>query len=287
MQPRETCISPVEAPAPRFSIAVPSSILGTEPSLREKTVKAGLVGRAASIFRVEHIHIYGRGSFSELRLLCKLLEYLETPPYLRKKLFRIDPDLRYAGILPPLQAPHHPDTPELRAGECREGVIVGKRGRRVLVDIGVGKPLELRGAEASLRRGDRITVKVMDPSDKAVLPAVPKGYWGYKVHMHENLRSLLSSHNYDLVIGTSRKGVPVEEEIHNLVERLRASERVLVIFGAPREGLPEIFKDEGIKPSIADIIANFIPRQGVRTVRTEEAIYIVLSILNLLASTEI
>lgn len=41
------------------------------------------------------------------QLLVKLLEYLECPQYLRKHLFPVCDDLRYAGILNPLDAPHH------------------------------------------------------------------------------------------------------------------------------------------------------------------------------------
>lgn len=54
--------------------------------------------------------------------LAHILSYLETPPYLRKHLFPIHPDLQLAGSLPSLDMPHH-----LRSHEwCpyREGVTV-------------------------------------------------------------------------------------------------------------------------------------------------------------------
>ncbi|MEX2701713.1 MAG: putative RNA uridine N3 methyltransferase, partial [Candidatus Baldrarchaeota archaeon] len=52
---------------------------------------------------------------------------------------------------------------------------------------------------------------------------------------------------------------------------------------SPREGLHEILKRESKKLSdVADYIVNMIPGQGVRTVRTEEAIYASLTIINFL-----
>src|SRR5436305_6986544 len=54
--------------------------------------------------------------------LMHLLSYLETPPFLRKYLFPIHPNLRTAGTLPSLDMPHH-----MRADDwCqyREGVTV-------------------------------------------------------------------------------------------------------------------------------------------------------------------
>lgn len=53
--------------------------------------------------------------------LARVLQYMETPQYLRKALVAMHQDLRMAGSLPPLDAPHH-----LRASEWgpfREGVI--------------------------------------------------------------------------------------------------------------------------------------------------------------------
>jgi hypothetical protein len=77
-----------------------------------------------------------RGSNPNL-YLCRILQYLETPQYLRKQLFPIHRDLSYAGLLNPLDAPHH-----LRVEQkCkyREGVTVDrptKKGGGSLVNIG-------------------------------------------------------------------------------------------------------------------------------------------------------
>ena len=53
--------------------------------------------------------------------LARILQYCECPQYLRRKFFPMHPDLQFAGLLPPLDAPHH-----LRRGDVaifREGVV--------------------------------------------------------------------------------------------------------------------------------------------------------------------
>src|SRR5512136_1113913 len=75
----------------RLVIAVPASVISDTPHLREKTSKIGLIGRAAAIFRVNEIIAYRddprKTQTAELELIAKLLSYLETPQYLRKRLF--------------------------------------------------------------------------------------------------------------------------------------------------------------------------------------------------------
>ena len=61
----------------------------------------------------------------------------------------------------------------------------------------------------------------------------------------------------------------------------RSSQRVLVAFGAPSRGLHEIAEGEGVKlRSISDFVVNMVPNQGTVTVRTEEALFASLAILN-------
>ena len=54
--------------------------------------------------------------------LARILQYCECPQYLRRKFFPMHPDLQFAGLLPPLDMPHH-----LRRYDVlgyREGVVV-------------------------------------------------------------------------------------------------------------------------------------------------------------------
>jgi len=58
--------------------------------------------------------------------------------------------------------------------------------------------------------------------------------------------------------------------------------RACIAFGASREGLYEIAEKQGFKlEDYFDYIVNVMPLQGVRTIRTEEAVAYTLAILNL------
>jgi len=54
-----------------------------------------------------------------------------------------------------------------------------------------------------------------------------------------------------------------------------------VAFGAPTQGLQEIVAQENLRlDEVADFTVNTIPDQGTETVRTEEALYASLAVLN-------
>jgi len=58
--------------------------------------------------------------------MARILQYCECPQYLRRHFFPMHPDLQFAGLLPPLDAPHH--VRALDRCEYREGVVTDKRG---------------------------------------------------------------------------------------------------------------------------------------------------------------
>src|SRR5437870_12298198 len=95
------------------SVAVPATLTLDIPHLREKTAGLGFVSRALATFRVEEVMIYrdrpGPEVYREASLIEKLLTYIETPQYQRRLLFKMDPDQRYAGTLPPLRTTNHTD----------------------------------------------------------------------------------------------------------------------------------------------------------------------------------
>ncbi|KYH36095.1 MAG: hypothetical protein AYL29_015500, partial [Candidatus Bathyarchaeota archaeon B24] len=79
-------------------------------------------------------------------------------------------------------------------------------------------------------------------------------------------------------------GDSIVDVSERLAQNLRKSSRVLVLFGSPREGLRDILSRESLELSrVTDYVVNTIPHQGTETVRTEEALYATLAILNLLA----
>ncbi|MCK4933607.1 hypothetical protein KAS06_02950 [Candidatus Bathyarchaeota archaeon] len=278
------------------AVAVPASLVSDVPHLREKTAKIGIVGRAACIFGVEEIIVYADQQFKRQRrdanLIATILSYLETPQYLRKRLFKIRPELRYAGVLPPLRSRHHPLANRVSGlvdGEIREGAVVSVGRSGVLVDVGVDRDAFIR--DANLRVGSRVTValkKSKNSLEARVLKSSEiREYWGYHVTLSKlTLGKLLNDSSIDLVIGTSKYGKPFSEVQHELRDRMRDSQKVLVAFGAPSQGLYQIARREKIDlDSVADFVINVFPFQEVETVRTEEAILVALGILRFLTKS--
>ncbi|CAI8055873.1 Putative methyltransferase C9orf114 homolog [Geodia barretti] len=129
------------------SIALPGSIVDNAQTLELKTYLAGQIARAAVIFCIDEIVVFnergkqssvsagaqGQGSDPNV-FLARLLEYQETPQYLRKALFPMHRDLKYAGLLNPLDCPHH-----MRADDVcpyREGIVVGDAQNQGEVAVG-------------------------------------------------------------------------------------------------------------------------------------------------------
>jgi len=277
----------------QLSIAIPASLVSDTPHLREKTMKIGLVGRAAAIFRVNEIIVFPDLPDVDQRrdasLIATILSYMETPQYLRKRLFKIKPELRYAGILSPLRVPHHPiknRIKDLAVGEHREGVILSLTEAGSLVDIGVERPVLISNTELPLNT--RVTVRVtkLGKHPRAVLASRDeiKAYWGYHVTVSDvPFGQLVKNKSFDLVIATSRYGTPFTEVAEELARYWKKSHKTLVAFGAPTQGLYEIVAHENLKlDEVAHFTVNTIPNQGTETVRTEEALYASLAILNLI-----
>jgi predicted SPOUT superfamily RNA methylase MTH1 len=288
--------SPVKGPS--LSVAIPASLVADTPHLREKTAKLGAVARACAIFGVREVILYPddlrRDRPEDMQLCAELLSFIETPQYLRKRLFKLSPSLKFAGILPPLQIPSH-DVPrsirDCRQGDLREGVVVTQRGETLAVDVGLEHTLECRGKTPV---GTRITVrlstteksligKIVDSSKTSISqPDIQPIYWGYRVDKAESLSKVLKDRPWGLKVGTSRYGVPFQEVLPALSKALKTSHSVLVAFGSPRMGLREILKQDKLDPKDAfDYFVNTAPDQQTVTVRTEEAIMVSLGILNL------
>ncbi|MEJ2241152.1 MAG: RNA methyltransferase [Candidatus Bathyarchaeota archaeon] len=275
----------------KLAIAIPISIISDIPHLREKTLKIGLIGRAAAIFRVNEIVIFpdipGSVQKRDRKLMISILSYMETPQYLRKHLFKIKPELRFAGILPPLRTPHHPlarRIKDLKIGEYREGVIISITNSGSIVDIGVERPGLIYGQTIPIN--SRVTIKVTKLGRHLGVSLANSdeidSYWGYKVISSKaSFGKIVKSRTYDFVIATSKNAPPFTNVIGNIVERWQKSKRILLAFGAPSRGLQEILAQEKLNlNNIVDYVINTIPYQGTETVRTEEALYASLALLN-------
>jgi len=263
----------------RLGVAIPDTVLEENDSLREKTVKLGVIARACAIYGVDVIEVFrderGRG---ESRLIRKVLEYLETPQYLRRKLYPLDEALRYAGLLPPLRIPSHkPKVPmdKLAVGEIREGVTDAE-GR---VDVGLDRPLILRERVGSKKR---VTVKIVSKDPLTAVMTRRQDvheYWGYEVESL-TIDEVFGDARFGLKVGTSRFGNSLQSQVFLLREALLKGSSALLIFGSPARGLFDIVGPDLTKR--VNFILNIFVDQHVETVRTEEAVAAALNLVNTL-----
>lgn len=273
-------------------MAIPASTVADTPHLREKTAKVGVIGRALAIFRVDRLLIYkdrGTEQTQDLKFIELILSYMATPQYLKRRLFPITPDLRYAGILPPLRTANHPleaSSKKLKIGEIRDGAIIKSSGNRSLVDIGVEKPALLSNSHPV---SGKVSVKVKSINRDLTVETVRREdipiYWGFQVEATARpLDKVAGSKRFNLKIATSRLGSSISEEARKLARRWSEAKSVLVAFGSPNEGVREILSRRGCNvDDLFDFMVNTMRSQGTETVRVEEAVISTLSAFNLLA----
>jgi methyltransferase len=264
----------------KLAVSVPDTVLEDKESWRDKTAKLGTIARACSIYGVDVIEIFndprGKGEAGPMR---KVLEYLDTPQYLRKRLFPLDDVLRYAGALPPLRIPSHKamvPLDKIRAGEVRDGVV----NVDGTVEAGLEKPVALRGKGVP---GSRITLKITstDPLEGERLEReAVKGYWGFRVET-KGPSQVLSDEGYETIIATSKFGDSLGKRWGEVGSKVGASHSVKLVFGSPSRGLYDIFGNELVRK--ADFVLNVIPEQNVETVRTEEAVFACLELLSIVS----
>ncbi|XP_061333033.1 kynurenine--oxoglutarate transaminase 1-like isoform X1 [Pezoporus flaviventris] len=290
-----------------LSVALPGSILNNAQSLELRTYLAGQIARACAIFCVDEIVVFDEhgedvksveGDFEGIGRrgkacvqLARILQYLECPQYLRKSFFPKHEDLQFAGLLNPLDSPHHMRVDE--DSQYREGVVLDrptKAGRGSFVNCGMRKEVQI---DRELNPGLRVTVRLEEPQKPEAKvrkgtvvssqhPRTVSGlYWGYSVRLASCLSAVFSEcpfkEGYDLSIGTSERGSSVDEAT------LPSFRHALVVFGG-LEGLEAgVDVDPNLEvtdPSVLfDFYLNTCPSQGSRTIRTEEALLISLSAL--------
>ncbi|XP_028394946.1 putative methyltransferase C9orf114 homolog [Dendronephthya gigantea] len=289
------------------SIALPGSILSNAQSLELRTYLAGQIARALVVFNIDEVIVFnetcqstasvdttfrGAGKKSDPNILLgRILQYLECPQYLRKSFFPRHPDLQYAGLLNPLDCPHH-----MRATDMlpfREGIVVNrpvKDGHGSLVNVGLQKEVSI---DKRLKAGTRVTVKLAYKDKKdvevesacVVPPSQPRTeeglYWGYTVRLAHTFSAVFTKsphkHGYDLTIGTSERGTAIDE-----IE-LKKFQHLLIVFGGLQGLEASLESDESLNAmdpsSLFHHYINTCPEQGSRTIRTEEALLITMSAL--------
>ncbi|BBN06250.1 methyltransferase [Marchantia polymorpha subsp. ruderalis] len=289
------------------SIAVAGSIVDNTQSLELASLISGQIARAAAIFNVDEIVVYDDSERSAKLsaksrkwkecaadtggvFLARLLQFLETPQYLRKSLYSVHVSLKYAGMLPPIDPPHH-----LRQMEWlpyREGVVVEKRpdDGGSFVNVGIVKDVRI---SQFIKAGTRVTVAMGDDPSykklyarklKAVPPTEPREksglYWGFSVRLASSLSGVFTEcpfeDGYDYTIGTSEHGE--QPDSSDLV--IPSFKHLLIVFGGVTGLEHSLKEDDNLEIEevsyLFDRYINVCPDQGSRTIRTEEAILIAL-----------
>jgi len=270
----------------KVSVFLPSSFISETKDYKLKTSKIGLIGRALSVFRINEVYIYNDGSVDDnlarkdADFISEVLNYMNTPQYLRKKAFPIKGELKHVGILPPLRTPHHPTKDEIKLGEYRQGFTVKRNKKGTYVDIGID---DLVFCKEQLSVNKIFSFKVTKIAKEVIVtPDEPDGiYWGYNVvSTNKNLKNSLKLLKPDFVILTTRYGRQINSIFDLLNTKLGNSKNIAILFGGPYSSI-----EEDVSSPIWDTCKiNTIPNQGTETVRTEEAIVATLSIINMMMS---
>ena len=284
-----------------LSILIPSSIVDNAQSKELRTYLIGEIARTLGIFKVSEVIIFHDklkdNSKDYINYFIKNLQYLETPQYLRKTLFPMSDDLKLSGLMNPLESQHH-----LRKDEWspyREGCVLDRpvNGEYSWVNIGLNKDCKIN---QKIPPRTRVTVKLNESNFVPKLkyytgtvvsmsePFIKNGtYWGYVVRVCETYNDIFNNsiykEGYDFIIGTSDKG----ENYRNAnYEKKKDFKHCLIIFGGISgiEGMMiddehnQINSKENVGKNF-DLYLNTCMNQGLRTIRTEEAILISLAVI--------
>ncbi|TWU75103.1 hypothetical protein ED733_000891 [Metarhizium rileyi] len=293
------------------SVAIPTSILTNLATADQRMSIPGRIARALAVFSIDEVVVFDdspvssrprqtdtagyTGDTDPAHFLTHILSFLEAPPFMRKALFPLHPNLRLTALLPSLDMPHHPNPKDWIS--YREGVTIpGKTstGNGTLVEVGLDEPVEI---EEKIPPKTRLTL--LFPEDQSqypqcVDPQAPRTeggyYWGYTVRKCPSLSSVFTESpyedGYDVSIGTSERGTPICEAFPPT--KSLKFKHLLIVFGGPRglefasmndDELAKMDVQGGKTRELFDHWVNVLPGQGSRTIRTEEALFIALTAL--------
>ncbi|EWG42046.1 hypothetical protein FVEG_03998 [Fusarium verticillioides 7600] len=307
-----TIFDPIEGGRPwTISVAIPSSILSDLASSDQRMNQPARIARALAAFSVDEVVVFDdsplatrprhtdtssyTGDTDPCHFLTHILTYLEAPPFMRKALFPLHPNLRLTAMLPTLDMPHHPNPKDWIS--YREGIVVTgetSTGSGSLVEVGLGEPVEI---EAKIPPKTRITLKFSEDETQypePVHPAAPRTeggyYWGYNVRRASSLSNVFTEspyeNGYDVSIGTSERGVPASR-VFPPSKRVNFN-HLIIVFGGPRGLEFAAMNDQELSSmdiqgprtkELFDHWVNVLPGQGCRNIRTDEAVFIALATL--------
>ena len=266
-----------------LSIFIPNSFLSESKDLKIRTYKVGILGRALAIFQADNVVIYNddhvKNEDGEMdgEFIAEILNYMNTPQYLRKQAFPIRPELKHVGILPPLRTPHHPVNSQPDVGDYRQGFTVKRNKKGTYVDIGMDK-LAFCKEQLSVKRIFDFKLTKIAKKEVIVTPDKPDDvYWGYNViSSTKSLKNSLKLIKPNLVVETTRYGDYINSIFDELKPKLDESKSIAILFGGPYSSIQEDVSN----PNWDLFKINTLPGQGTETVRSEEAVVATLSLFN-------
>lgn len=272
-----------------LSVLIPSSYATQSTNNTVYVFRVGLLARACSILRVDNIIIYlNKDELQEKKnatTLKLILEYMKTPQYLRKYVFKKNILLRNIGVVPPLTTPSHPTKKEKT--KIRYGYTLKKTMQGYLLDVGLEKLALVKNRKIKLNTINLI--KLVRSGEYYIGKKISKErvpfYLDYSVtvtykKLAETLLGLKKKKYF--LIGTSRYGIPITERIDPLKKILSNQKQVGIVFGGPKQGIFDILGKSSKDLSLFNEILNMIPNQGVRVIHSDEALIATLSIINIL-----
>ena len=266
-----------------LSIFIPNSFLSESKDLKIRTYKVGILGRALAIFQADNVVIYNddhvKNEDGEMdgEFIAEILNYMNTPQYLRKQAFPIRPELKHVGILPPLRTPHHPVNSQPDVGDYRQGFTVKRNKKGTYVDIGMDK-LAFCKEQLSVKRIFDFKITKIAKKEVIVTPDKPDDvYWGYNViSSTKSLKNSLKLIKPNLVVETTRYGDYINSIFDELKPKLDESKSIAILFGGPYSSIQEDVSN----PNWDLFKINTLPGQGTETLRSEEAVVATLSLFN-------
>jgi methyltransferase len=167
------------------------------------------------------------------------------------------------------------------------------------VEAGLRIPVTV---QEQIPENTRVTLKLRPGAEEAnrdakhdVIPADPVGpeepreesgyYWGFSIRRAGSLSDIFTEcayeDGYDVTIGTSERGAPLESIYSEEEGRIGKFKHLLVVFGGVAGLEVAVKNDEELQKlgvveakDVFDKWINVCPGQGSRTIRTEEAVWI-------------
>lgn len=299
VEDEEVALGVVPQHQPLRIVCLPTSVIEGVQTNELQLVLLAQLSRCLALHRVNRVIVLddysyraSSPSFDAGEFISRVMSYLETPQYLRKRLFPLSPMLRNIGYATPLDCPHH--LRESDACEFREGVVERRpvrEGEGSWVDIGLRQPCRL---DLRLEEGTRVTVRIeehMFPHRRfyrgqAVSPATPQRerglYWGFTVERAATFSEVFRLCGDDclrlLVDPEAPKRSPSESRIAVKAACHAVHASVLLFFSG--KGLQTLFEsDEKTKMTLEALRGRFAlslcslpPEAGVRSLYLHEQV---------------